>query len=104
MRKLKMGTKLNQDPIIIHEWNGHLAIFFSRPLVMENSIQYLPLQTDILQETVVGCPSNAKEGVRFLTRHLIISIWRGRVETGSASRLPSSRLPIFPACITQALP
>ena len=28
MRKLKMGTKLNQDPIIIHEWNGHLAIFF----------------------------------------------------------------------------
>ena len=47
---------------------------------MENSIQYLPLQTHILQETVVGCPSNAKEGVRFLTRHLTISIWRGRVE------------------------
>ena len=76
MRKLKMGTKLNQDPIIIQ-------FFLSRPLVMENSIQYLPLQTDILQETVVGCPSNAKEGVRFLTRpqlSLIISIWRGRLE------------------------
>ena len=29
MRKLKMGTKLNQDPIIIHEWNGHLAIFLA---------------------------------------------------------------------------
>ena len=76
MRKFKMGTKLNQDPIIIQ-------FFLSRPLVMENSIQYLPLQTDILQETVVGCPSNAKEGVRFLTRpqlSLIISIWRGRLE------------------------
>ena len=50
---------------------------------MENSIQYLPLQTDILQETVVGCPSNAKEGERYLTRpqsSLIISIWRGRLE------------------------
>ena len=41
---------------IVHEWNGHLEIF-SRPQVIENSRQYLLLQTDISQKTVVGCPS-----------------------------------------------
>ena len=29
---------------------------FSHPQVTENSRQYLPLQTDILQKTVIGCP------------------------------------------------
>lgn len=29
MRKLKVGTKLNYDPIIIHEWNFHLEIFLA---------------------------------------------------------------------------
>ena len=36
-------------------WNGHLEIF-SRPQVIEKSRQYLPLRTDILQKSVVGCP------------------------------------------------
>ena len=40
---------------IVHEWNGHLEIF-SCPQVTENSGQYLLLQTDILQKTVVGYP------------------------------------------------
>ena len=40
---------------IVHEWNGHLEIF-SRPQVIENSRQYLLLQTDILKETVIECP------------------------------------------------
>ena len=40
---------------IVLEWNGHLEIF-TRPQVTENSRQYLLLQTDILQKTVVGYP------------------------------------------------
>ena len=43
---------------IVHEWNGHLDIF-SCPQIRENSRQYLLLQTDILQNTVVsiGAPA-----------------------------------------------
>ena len=41
---------------IVHEWNSHLEIF-SCPQVTENSWRYLPLQTDILQKTVFGCPT-----------------------------------------------
>ena len=37
----------------VREWNGHLEIF-SLPQVIENSRQYLLLQTDILQKTVVN--------------------------------------------------
>ena len=40
---------------MVLELNGHLEIF-SRPQVIENSRQYLLLQTDILQKTVVGYP------------------------------------------------
>ena len=36
--------------LILHEWNDHLRIF-SRPQVIENSRQYLPLRTDILQKS-----------------------------------------------------
>ena len=36
-------------------WNGHLEMF-SRPQVIEKSRQYLPLRTDILQKSIVGCP------------------------------------------------
>ena len=39
----------------VREWNGHLEIF-SLPQVIEHSRQYLLLQTDILQKTVVGYP------------------------------------------------
>ena len=37
----------------VREWNCHLEIF-SLPQVIENSRQYLLLQTDILQKTVVN--------------------------------------------------
>ena len=40
---------------IVHEWNSHREIF-SCPQVTENSWRYLPLQTDILQKIVFGCP------------------------------------------------
>ena len=40
---------------IVHEWNGHQQIF-SLPQGIENSKQFLLLQTDILQKIVVGCP------------------------------------------------
>ena len=39
---------------IEHEWNVHLDIF-SCPHTKENSRQNVPLRTDILQITVVGC-------------------------------------------------
>ena len=39
---------------IVHEWNGNLEIF-SRPQEVENSRQYLLLQTTSLQKTVVEC-------------------------------------------------
>ena len=42
--------------ILVHEWNGHLKIF-SRPFVIENSRQHLPLRTDILQTVVLSCLS-----------------------------------------------
>ena len=35
--------------------DGHLEIF-SLPQAIENSSQFLLLQTDILQKTVIGCP------------------------------------------------
>ena len=41
---------------IVHEWSVHLEIF-SRLQAEENSRQYLILRTDILQKTVVGCPT-----------------------------------------------
>ena len=43
------------DKLRNYQWNGHLEIF-SCPQVIENSKQYLLVQTDILQKTVVGCP------------------------------------------------
>ena len=39
--------------ILVHEWNGDLKIF-SRPFVIENSQQHLPLRTDILQTVVLS--------------------------------------------------
>ena len=42
--------------ILVPEWNGHLKIF-SRPFVIENSRQHLPLRTDILQTVVLSCLS-----------------------------------------------
>ena len=42
--------------LYMHEWNGHLEIL-SFPQGIENCRQFvLLLRTDILQETVVGCP------------------------------------------------
>ena len=50
-----------QRPVFpgIRPGNGQIEIF-SRPQVMENSRQYLPLRIDILQKTVVGCPRYSK--------------------------------------------
>ena len=36
--------------ILVHEWNGHLKIF-SRPFVIENSRQHLPLRTAIYRQS-----------------------------------------------------
>ena len=41
--------------LYMHEWNGHLEIL-SFPQGIENCRQFVLLRTDILQETVVGCP------------------------------------------------
>ena len=41
---------------LVPEWNGHLKIF-SRPFLIENSRQHLPLRTDILQTVVLSCLS-----------------------------------------------
>ena len=52
--------------LYMHEWNSPQDIF-SCPQTKDNSRQYLLLQTDILQKTVVGCPRSIMQD--FLTCH-----------------------------------
>ena len=56
---------------IVHEWNGHLELFSQ---VKENSGQNLPLRTDILQKTVVGCPWPElwKTTIRLMAAHVFV--------------------------------
>ena len=42
---------------IVHEWNSNLEIF-SRPQVIDSSMQYLLLRTDVLQKKTVRCRWN----------------------------------------------
>ena len=44
---------------MVHALNRHVEIF-SRPQVKENFGQCLLLRTDILQNTVIGCPVHVK--------------------------------------------
>ena len=67
--KCENGTSENRREFIIrkaskivHECNSHLGNI-SRPQVIENSSQYLLLQTDILQKIVIGCPCIYATGV-----------------------------------------
>ena len=58
----------------VREWDGHVESLemFSLPQVLENSRQYLPLRTDILQTTVVGCPCVLTHLKSLCTLYLLI--------------------------------
>ena len=55
LRKIEKRREFTITSKIADEWDGHLEIF-RLPQGIENSRQFLPLRTDILQKTVVGCP------------------------------------------------
>ena len=58
----------------VREWDGHVESLemFSLPQVIENSRQYLPLRTDILQTTVVECPCVLTHLKSLCTLYLLI--------------------------------
>ena len=66
--KCENGTSENRREFIrkasktVHECNSHLGNI-SHPQVIENSSQYLLLQTDIVQKIVIGCPCIYATGV-----------------------------------------